>query len=96
MKASFLYLTALVALVYAMPVDESSGQAPAKAALRALDSLMKRGCGASGCPCSTPLDDFCTDSCFCQTACCNSQSALCQEQDDVVNGGGFCVGGYSN
>jgi hypothetical protein len=91
MKASFLCLTALVALACAIPVDESSEHA-----LRALDSLMKRGCSASGCPCDTPLDDFCTDSCFCQTACCNSQTALCQDLNDVVSGGGFCVGGYSN
>lgn len=93
MKTSFLFFTALMTMAYAMPVEDP--HAGPKAAIRALDTLMKRQCGSSGCPCNEPQFTFCTDSCFCQTACCNSQSALCDTLPDVIASGGFCVGGSS-
>lgn len=94
MKFSLLFLTALITMAYTMPVDDSA-QTPAKAAIRALDALMKRDCGDPGCPCNRPYESFCTDSCECQTACCSFSTALCLNGDEVIDAGDYCVGGSS-
>ena len=94
MKFSLFILSTLLTLAYTMPVDDSP-QTPAKAAIRALDTLMKRDCGSSGCPCNKPYESFCTDSCDCQTACCDSSTALCLNGDEVIAAGDYCVGGSS-
>lgn len=86
----YLWLAVLTVMVAALPVDEST-TSPTRS--WGNHALIKHDCNGGDCPCSDPINSFCTDSCQCQTACCNVLTALCQTLDDTRAIGGYCVGG---